>query len=218
MAKQVAHEIKNPLTPMKLNIQHLQRFRGEGKDYHEYVNRICQTLISQIDTLSDIATEFSNFAQIPTAMKQVFNLSEQIGKVIELYELHEHVKISFLAGTCKEIQIKADREQLSRALINLIKNGIQAIPEDREGEIIISLERKEHMVIISVKDNGTGISPELQEKMFSPNFTTKTSGMGLGLAIVKNIAENFNGRVWYETKQGAGTNFFLEIPVFEEIE
>jgi two-component system nitrogen regulation sensor histidine kinase NtrY len=213
MAKQVAHEIKNPLTPMKLNVQHLQRFHGEGKEYHEYVNRISQTLINQIDTLSDIATEFSNFAQIPTAMKQVFNLSEQIGKVIELYELHEHVRISFIIGACEGILINADREQLSRALINLIKNGIQAIPEDREGEIVISLERKDHIVVISVKDNGTGIPPELQEKMFSPNFTTKTSGMGLGLAIVKNIAENFNGRVWYETKQGSGTNFILEIPV-----
>jgi two-component system, NtrC family, nitrogen regulation sensor histidine kinase NtrY len=215
MAKQVAHEIKNPLTPMKLNIQHLQRFRGEGKEYHEYVNRVSQILINQIDTLSDIATEFSNFAQIPTAMKQVFNLSEQIGKVIELYEHHDHVKISFLKGACEGIQINADREQLSRALINLIRNGIQAIPEDREGEIVISLERKDHLVIISVKDNGSGIPGELQERMFSPNFTTKTSGMGLGLAIVKNIAENFNGRVSYETKQGSGTNFFLEIPVYE---
>jgi two-component system, NtrC family, nitrogen regulation sensor histidine kinase NtrY len=216
MAKQVAHEIKNPLTPMKLNIQHLQRFRGEGKEYHEYVNRISQILINQIETLSDIATEFSNFAQIPTAMKQIFNLSEQIGKVIELYELHDNVRISFLKGTCGAIQINADREQLSRALINLIRNGIQAIPEEREGEIVISLERKDHLVVISVKDNGTGIPVELQEKMFSPNFTTKTSGMGLGLAIVKNIAENFNGRVSFETKQGVGTNFFLEIPVHDE--
>jgi two-component system, NtrC family, nitrogen regulation sensor histidine kinase NtrY len=148
-------------------------------------------------------------------MKQVFNLSEQIGKVIDLYEMHEHVRISFIKGTCDGVLINADREQLSRALINLIKNGIQAIPDDREGEIVISLERKEHTVVISVKDNGTGIPPELQEKMFSPNFTTKTSGMGLGLAIVKNIAENFNGRVRYETKQGSGTNFILEIPVYE---
>jgi nitrogen fixation/metabolism regulation signal transduction histidine kinase len=217
MAKQVAHEIKNPLTPMKLNIQHLQRFHGEGKEYHEYVSRISQTLINQIDTLSEIATEFSNFAQIPTAMKQVFILSEQIGKVIELYELHDHVRISFLKGNCEAVQINADREQLSRALINLIKNGIQAIPEDREGEITISLERKGHMVVISVADNGSGIPPELQEKMFSPNFTTKSSGMGLGLAIVKNIAENFNGRVWYETKQSLGTIFFLEIPVHTEL-
>jgi nitrogen fixation/metabolism regulation signal transduction histidine kinase len=214
MAKQVAHEIKNPLTPMKLNIQHLQRFRGEGKEYAEYVNRISQILINQIDTLSDIATEFSSFAQIPTAIKQVFPLAEQIGKVIELFTLHDHVSISFQKNDCAGVLINADREQLSRALINLIKNGIQAIPEEREGRIIISLVKGDQTVIISVEDNGTGIAQELQEKMFSPNFTTKSSGMGLGLAIVKNIAENFNGRVWYETRQDEGTTFFFEIPVY----
>jgi nitrogen fixation/metabolism regulation signal transduction histidine kinase len=211
MAKQVAHEIKNPLTPMKLNIQHLQRFQGKGEEYNAYVNRIAQTLINQIDNLSDIATEFSNFAQIPTAMKQVFNLSVQIAKVIELFENHDK-------GNCSDIKVNADREQLSRALINLIKNGIQAIPEDREGHIILTISRKEHMVIISVADNGSGIPPDLQEKMFSPNFTTKSSGMGLGLAIVKNIAENFNGRVRFETIINEGTTFYLEIPAYTEAE
>ena len=101
-------------------------------------------------------------------------------------------------------------------MINLVKNGIQAIPADRDGKISITLKREAHMVVISVSDNGTGIPAELEEKMFSPNFTTKSSGMGLGLAIVKNIAENFNGHVWYETTPGAGTTFYLDIPVYEE--
>lgn len=214
MAKQVAHEIKNPLTPMKLNIQHLQRFRGEGREYRDYVNRIARNLIDQIDTLSEIATEFSNFAQIPRAMKQVFNLNTQISKVIELYENHDRVDISFDRGDDDTVLVNADREQLSRALINLIKNGIQAIPEERQGTIIISVRKKEHMVVIAVADNGTGIPTELQEKMFSPSFTTKSSGMGLGLAIVKSIAENFNGRVWYDTVINQGTTFYLEIPIF----
>ncbi len=216
MAKQVAHEIKNPLTPMKLNIQHLQRFRGEGHEYREYVDRIARNLIDQIDTLSEIATEFSNFAQIPRAMKQVFNLNTQISKVIELYENHDRVNISFDGGDDDKILVNADREQLSRALINLIKNGIQAIPEEKEGSIIISVRKKEHMVVIAVADNGTGIPLELQEKMFSPSFTTKSSGMGLGLAIVKSIAENFNGRVWYDTVINQGTTFYMEIPIFNE--
>ena len=133
-----------------------------------------------------------------------------------MYTLHDNVTISFLKNDCDGVLINADREQLSRALINLIKNGIQAIPEDREGKIIISLEKKEQAIIISVEDNGSGIPAELQEKMFSPNFTTKSSGMGLGLAIVKNIAENFNGRVWYETRQQEGTTFYFEIPVYNE--
>lgn len=218
MAKQVAHEIKNPLTPMKLNIQHLQRFKGKGEEYQQNVQRIAQTLIDQIDNLSDIAIEFSNFAQIPTAIKQVFNLSAQISKVIELFENNDKVRISLETGNCGDIQINADREQLSRALINLIKNGIQAIPEDREGRIVIAITRKVRMVVVSVSDNGTGIPPELQEKMFSPNFTTKSSGMGLGLAIVKNIAENFYGKVWFETTIHEGTTFYLEIPVYEGTE
>lgn len=215
MAKQIAHEIKNPLTPMKLNIQHLQRFRGDEAEYRETVNRIAQTLINQIETLSDIATEFSNFAKIPTARKQEFILATHIAKVIELYENDNRVKIFFDPGNCAHLQVNADREQLSRAFINLIKNGIQAIPADRDGRIDIRLRRREHMVVISVSDNGTGIPEPLREKMFSPNFTTKTSGMGLGLAIVKNIVENFNGQIWFETENNEGTTFYLEIPIHE---
>jgi two-component system, NtrC family, nitrogen regulation sensor histidine kinase NtrY len=218
MAKQIAHEIKNPLTPMKLNIQHLQRFKGDGEEYRKTVNRIAQTLIGQIETLSEIATEFSNFAKIPTARKQEFNLASQIMKVIELYENDNRVTIRFDKGNCGNLNVNADREQLSRAFINLIKNGIQAIPQEREGIIKIKLKRREHMVVISVADNGTGIPEELREKMFSPNFTTKTSGMGLGLAIVKNIVENFSGMIRYETETNKGTTFYLEIPVFEEAE
>ncbi|HOY51759.1 MAG TPA: HAMP domain-containing sensor histidine kinase, partial [Prolixibacteraceae bacterium] len=125
------------------------------------------------------------------------------------------IHISFDQGDCRHILVNADREQLSRALINLIKNGIQSIPDDRPGKIAISVKRREHMVVISVADNGSGIPEELREKMFSPSFTTKSSGMGLGLAIVKNIAENFNGRVWYDTVVDEGTTFYIEIPVQE---
>jgi signal transduction histidine kinase len=113
------------------------------------------------------------------------------------------------------IEVNADREQLSRAIINLIKNGIQSIPENRKGKIIIRLTRREHMAVIEVSDNGAGIPVELRDKLFGPSFTTKSSGMGLGLAIVKNIVENFSGKIWFETELGKGTSFFIEIPVFE---
>jgi two-component system, NtrC family, nitrogen regulation sensor histidine kinase NtrY len=216
MAKQIAHEIKNPLTPMKLSIQHLQRFKAEGEEYRETVNRISQTLIHQIETLSEIATEFSNFAKIPTARKQEFSLAGQIRKVIELYENDDRITLLFDDGGNSNLKVFADREQLSRALINLIKNGIQAIPKDRAGKIEIRLKRRDHFVVISLSDNGSGIPEELQEKMFSPNFTTKTSGMGLGLAIVKSIVENFSGRIWFETGTDEGTTFYIEIPVYEE--
>ncbi len=214
MAKQIAHEIKNPLTPMKLNIQHLQRAKGKGKEYNEYIERVASTLIEQIDNLSDIATEFSNFAKMPTARNQVFKLGEQLKKVIELFETQSEVTLEFRENGLDYLKVNADREQFSRAIINLLKNGIQSIPENRKGKIKINLSRTEHMAVITVSDNGKGIPPQLREKLFSPSFTTKTSGMGLGLSIVKNIVENFAGKIWFETEQGKGTTFYVEIPVY----
>lgn len=198
---------------MKLNIQHLQQARGRGKEYNEYIERVTATLIEQIDNLSNIATEFSNFAQIPTARNQVFNLGNQLERVIGLFVTHDRITIRFSSTGKGQVMVNADREQFSRAIINLIKNGIQAIPENRDGEINISLSQNEDTALIAVSDNGTGIPVDLREKLFSPSFTTKTSGMGLGLAIVKNIAENFSGKVWFETELEVGTTFFLEIPV-----
>ncbi|HYQ56032.1 MAG TPA: ATP-binding protein, partial [Draconibacterium sp.] len=214
MAKQIAHEIKNPLTPMKLNIQYLQRAKGKNEKYNEFLERVTSTLIEQIDNLSNIATEFSNFAKIPTARNQVFCLAEQLKKSIDLYERHDKIKIEFDPNGYEQLEVNADREQLSRALINLIRNAIQAIPQDRTGRINIKLDRREHMAVVSVRDNGVGIDPELQDKLFSPSFTTKTSGMGLGLSIVKNIVENFAGKIWFETELDRGTTFFFEIPVY----
>jgi nitrogen fixation/metabolism regulation signal transduction histidine kinase len=216
MAKQIAHEIKNPLTPMKLNIQHLQRAKGKNKEYNEYLERVTTTLIEQIDNLSNIATEFSNFAKIPLARNQVFVLSEQLQRVIDLYETHNRAHIEFYPGDCKKLKVNADKEQLSRAIINLTKNGIQSIPEEKVGTIKIALEKGEHVILISIADDGAGIPKELQGKLFSPSFTTKTSGMGLGLSIVKNIVENFAGKIWFETKPGIGTTFYIEIPFIEE--
>ncbi len=216
MAKQIAHEIKNPLTPMKLSIQHLQRAKGKDEEYNKYLERITGTLIEQIDSLSNIATEFSNFAKIPTARNQVFNLAEQLQKIIDLYETHNRANIEFNANKLEKIEVNADREQLFRAVINLIRNGIQSVPENQMGEIKIWLEKKKNKAIIAVKDNGSGIPVELRDKLFSPSFTTKTSGMGLGLAIVKNLVENFSGNIWFETKLEKGTTFFLEIPIYKK--
>ncbi len=216
MAKQIAHEIKNPLTPMKLNIQHLQRAKGKGKENHEYLERVTATLIEQIDNLSNIATEFSNFAQIPNARNQVFELGKQLEKVINLFENHDRAKIKFENESLHNISVNADREQLSRAIINLIKNAIQAIPETRKGNIIITLRKRGKMAVIAVTDDGIGIPVALRDKLFSPSFTTKTSGMGLGLAIVKNIVENFSGKIWFDTELDIGTTFYIEIPMYEE--
>ena len=215
MAKQIAHEIKNPLTPMKLNIQYLQRAKEEGKEhYDDFFNRVTRNLIEQIDTLSGIATEFSNFAQIPKARNEVFNLIDVLQNVCSLFESNQNLLINLDVNHHNDIRVFIDKEQFSRAMLNLVKNGIQAIPADQIGEIRITVLTKGKSAIIQISDNGTGISMEAQENLFQPNFTTKTSGMGLGLSIVKNIIDNFGGKIWYTTEMNNGTTFFVEIPLY----
>jgi len=219
MAKQVAHEIKNPLTPMKLNIQYLQRAKAEKKEhYDDFFDRVTQNLIEQIDTLSGIATEFSNFAQIPKAKNEVFNLVEVLKNVCDLFEPNENLHFTFQMNpetSGKEVMIFADKEQLSRAFLNLIKNGIQSMTMDQMGEINITVQKNETVAIISINDNGTGISEEAQKHLFEPNFTTKTSGMGLGLSIVQNIIQSFGGTITYKTSATTGTTFIIEIPRYQ---
>jgi len=217
MAKQIAHEIKNPLTPMKLNIQYLQRAKEEGNEhYDDFFNRVTKNLIEQIDTLSGIATEFSNFAQIPKARNEVFNLIDVVQNVCSLFEPSQNLSISLEVNHHNEIQVFIDKEQFSRALLNLVKNGIQAIPADQKGEIKISVLTVRNAAVIQITDNGSGISEEAQENLFQPNFTTKTSGMGLGLSIVKSIIDNFGGKIWYTTKLNRGTTFFVEVPIYKQ--
>ena len=215
MAKQIAHEIKNPLTPMKLNIQYLQKAKEEGKEqYDDFFNRVTKNLIEQIDTLSGIATEFSNFAQIPKVHNEIFNLIEVVQNVCALFEPSENLSISLDLNHKSEVRVFIDKEQFSRALLNLVKNGTQAIPADQKGEIKISVLTIGNSAIIEISDNGMGISEKAQENLFQPNFTTKTSGMGLGLSIVKGIIDNFGGKIWYTTKINYGTTFFVEIPLY----
>ena len=218
MAKQIAHEIKNPLTPMKLHIQHLQRAKEANSDqYDEIFNRVTRTLIEQIDTLSDIATEFSNFAKMPNARNEVFNLVDRLKQVSELFDSSKQMKIELNSGPKTEVSVYADKEQISRAVINLIKNAMQSIPSARNGLILVELKSNETHATISVKDNGSGISEDIKQQLFQPNFTTKTSGMGLGLAIVKKIVESSNGRIWFDSEPGNGTTFYIEIPLYIDI-
>jgi len=192
MAKQIAHEIKNPLTPMKLNIQFLQRTQNiHSPDYVEKMNRITDTLIEQIDNLSSIATEFSNFAKMPNAKNTLFDPARRTHDTVNLYAETGQSQIVVEFDLESKIRVNADKEQFSRALINLIRNAIQAIPQSREGRIRIQMKDFGTNVEISISDNGKGIPSDLCDKIFVPNFTTKSSGAGLGLAITKNIIESF---------------------------
>ncbi|MDF2437871.1 MAG: hypothetical protein K0Q95_2247 [Bacteroidota bacterium] len=217
MAKQVAHEIKNPLTPMKLSVQHLQRtYKDNAPGMDEKMERLTKTIIEQIDTLSTIATEFSNFAKMPKANLEPVNLKHTILNTVDLYKNTGTAEILFNCAFEEEPFVMADKEQLIRVFNNLIKNAVQAIPEEQQGMIRITLTKENAVYLVSVSDNGTGISEDVLDKIFRPNFTTKTGGMGLGLAMVKNIIETINGRIWFETKSNAGTTFYVSLPAVNE--
>ncbi len=216
MARQVAHEIKNPLTPIKLSMQLLMRaWNDQVPDWDARLKRFSQTLIMQIDTLSAIATEFSDFAQMPEPQIQNFDVIPLIQQSATLFRDQSDCEISF-ETRMQECIIKADPNQILRVFNNLIKNALQAIPGDRQGNIRIKLEVVEKYCEISFQDNGTGIPNDRQTRIFSPNFTTKTAGMGLGLAMVKNIIDHTSGRIWFETDPGAGTTFFVSLPMQEK--
>lgn len=218
MAKQVAHEIKNPLTPMKLSIQMLQRSMKDGADdLDERIERTSKTLIEQIDTLSNIATEFSTFAKMPKSVIETVDLTQLLESTSELYR-NSDVSVLLQIEKGEKFLINADREQMLRVFNNLIKNGIQAVSENDKPIIKIGLKKEGRECKISISDNGSGIPEELRDKIFVPNFTTKTSGMGLGLAMVKNIVESANGDISFQSETGNGTTFYASLPLVGDLE
>jgi two-component system, NtrC family, nitrogen regulation sensor histidine kinase NtrY len=219
MAKQVAHEIKNPLTPMKLNIQQLFKSWKDGvPGFEKKLEKFTKNQIEYIENLSSIASAFSSFAKMPGANPVEVDLLEQIKTTLELFKNSD--KISFRVNWPHEnkIFLFADKEHLNGIFSNLIKNGIQSIPSGREGIIKIGLDLKSDKVIVTISDNGTGIPDNLKKNLFTPNFTTKSSGMGLGLSIVKRYVEIANGSIWFESEMEKGTVFFIEFPLIYTVE
>lgn len=210
MAKQVAHEIKNPLTPMRLSVQSFQRkFDPTDPAIHQKVDEFSKTLIQQIDTMSSIASAFSNFAKMPAQQNEMLNVVSVVKLALDIFN---EDYITFIAEE-EEIIAKFDRTQLIRVVTNLIKNGIQSIPDDAENpKIIVKVSSINDMVKITVQDNGIGISEDNKSKVFEPKFTTKTSGMGLGLAMVKNIVETYNGTINFISEKRKGTTFTVTFP------
>ena len=210
MARQVAHEIKNPLTPMKLSVQHLHRtFKEKNIGDEHLVDRITTTLIQQIDTLSNIATAFSNFAQMPLPLPVKIDLRELLLQVSSLY--YEGVDVEFQMAEIPSY-VLADKDQLIGVFSNLMKNAVQSIPDNRRGKLAISLRREASFIVVEISDNGIGIPEDQRDKIFTPNFTTKSSGMGLGLAFVRNIVEEASGKVWFTSTYKIGSSFFVSLP------
>jgi len=211
MAKQVAHEIKNPLTPMRLTVQSFQRkFNPEDPSIKEKLKDYTNTLIQQIDTMSSVASAFSNFASMPAQENETLN----IVKVVQLaLEIFNEDFITFESYE-KEIITTFDRTQIIRIINNLVKNAIQAIPVyEPFPKVQVKVYRYFNNVFIEVRDNGTGIPLNIRERVFEPKFTTKTSGMGLGLAMIKNIVESYKGTIHYESIIDKGTTFYVKLPI-----
>jgi len=214
MAKQIAHEIKNPLTPMKLSVQYLQRaWQNELPDYEKRLDKFTKIMIEQIDALSIIASEFSDFAKMPIRQKSKTDLVEILKSTISLFKTYDKINFIFEFDDQEFFTVFTDKEQLLRAFNNLIKNAIQAIGTSPDGNIEIMMKRQFQNIIVEITDNGDGISDEIAGKIFSPNFTTKSGGMGLGLAIVKNIIENSGGEISYKSANERGTTFRVTLPL-----
>ena len=212
MARQVAHDIKNPLTTMKLSMQQLERLSGSPEQAAAYLRKAITRLIEQIDSLAQIASEFSMFANLDIKSKNDVVINEVVESVHDMFSEQRQVNLS-LTMPEEQFHILGDKNHLIRVFNNLVINAIQAIPSDRQGEIKVSLSRKNELAIIQISDNGGGIPPEIRDRVFEPNFTTKTSGSGLGLAICKKIIEAHDGDIRFETRDDEGTDFFVEMPV-----
>lgn len=213
MAKQVAHEIKNPLTPMKLSIQQLLRvYDPADPNSEKKLQRVANSIIEQIDALTNIANEFSNFAKMPRPDFVALDIIPLLENVIEVFREEESSEI-ILISKLKNVLVRADKDQMIRVFNNLIKNSIQSIAENRKGKIEIRITRENNKAHIEIEDNGSGITAEQKSKIFVPYFTTKTTGTGLGLAMVKQIVENHNGTIYFETEENKGTIFIIDIPL-----
>jgi two-component system nitrogen regulation sensor histidine kinase NtrY len=211
MAKQVAHEIKNPLTPMKLSIQHVERLLDtQPEEAQHQAKKIIPVLLEQIDTLAHIATEFSNFAQLPAPNFERIDLISFIKNCLPLYHPNTKIDIQFIS-TINVAYVNADKDQLLRVLNNLVNNAMQAIEDDKRGEIMLSLVKENNSYMIAISDNGIGINEDVKQKIFQPNFSTKSYGTGLGLAMCKRIIEQHNGTIWFESKTGKGTTFYFKL-------
>ena len=209
MAKQVAHEVKNPLTPMKLTIQNFERkFNPSDPDIREKVKHLSKTVVDQIDLVAKVASAFSQFAQLPEKNNEIFDLNHEVKNIINIFS---DEKIYFHANK-ENIMIEMDKIYLSRIITNLVANARQARDDHRDTIINVDVEQRQKRIIILVEDNGTGIPENLYDRIFEPNFTSKTSGTGLGLTMVRKMVEDYKGEIFVKSELGKGTTFTICLP------
>lgn len=209
MAKQVAHEVKNPLTPMKLTIQNFERkFDPQDPDIESKLKQMSTSVVDQIDMIATVANAFSQFAQLPEKNNETFELNKEIGNILRIFN-NDRI---FVHSNKENIEINMDRIYLNRIVTNLVTNAKQATSEVTNPIINVDIEQINKRVLIAVEDNGIGISEEMFEKIFEPNFTSKNSGMGLGLTMVRKMVEDYGGKISLNSKVGKGTKFMISLP------
>ena len=216
MAKQVAHEIKNPLTPMKLSAQYLQKaWDDKAPDWDKRLKNFTQTITEQIETLSTIASEFSDFAKMPVTKNEKIELIKILQNSIDIFKDYKKYNIELKYSGSKNYYVLGDKNQMLRVFNNLIKNSIQAMSHKDSGNIDIEISSSEKEHIIKITDDGHGITEEQAGSIFSPSFTTRSSGTGLGLSIVKSIITEAGGEISFSSEEGKGTTFEIRLPVYK---
>jgi two-component system nitrogen regulation sensor histidine kinase NtrY len=209
MAKQVAHEVKNPLTPMKLTIQNFERkFDPQDPNVNEKVKQLSKTMVDQIDLIATVASAFSEFAKLPEKNNEIINLNTEIDDILRVF----NDDLIFVHSNKGNIMINMDRIYLSRIITNLVTNAQQAQSDDRKLLVNVDIEQHQRKVIISVQDNGVGIAENMFERIFEPNFTSKNSGMGLGLSMVRKMVEDYKGQITVRSELGKGSTFIITLP------
>lgn len=208
MAKQVAHEIKNPLTPMKLKLQHLKRVLGDQDVSHQSIN----ALLEQVDTLSEIATSFASFAKMPIPLMESMDMTKTVERILSLHQ--GDTSFDVISNIEQGLSIMGDAKLLGRIITNLILNGVQSVESGVRPLINVILKKdqnSEDYLVLSIQDNGSGIPDEIRDKVFIPNFTTKYSGSGIGLAVARNGIIQMGGHIWFESVEDRGTTFFIKL-------
>jgi len=209
MAKQVAHEVKNPLTPMKLTIQNFERkFDPQDPNVNEKVKQLSKTMVDQIDLIATVASAFSEFAKLPEKNNEIINLNSEIEDILRVF----NDDLIFIHSNKSNIMINMDRIYLSRIITNLVTNAQQAQSDERNLLVNVDIEQHQRKVVISVQDNGIGIAENMFERIFEPNFTSKNSGMGLGLSMVRKMVEDYKGQINVKSELGKGSTFIITLP------